>query len=228
MGHLRGKAAAVRSRAQRSFPRISAMTARENPIGLDGFEFVEFTSPDPGAMAAMFNMLGFTHVGNHRSKNVRHYAQGDINFILNMEPAGQVADFRTAHGPSANGMAFRVEDAEGGAEARGRARRHRDAEPARAGRAGTSRPSKALAARSSIWSTATARSRSTTWISSRWPARDARRQQRRPAHARPSHPQCEPRPDGPLGEILRDASSTSARSAISTSRASRPACSRGR
>ena len=83
---------------------------RDNVIGLDGFEFVEWTSPDPEAMARMFTQLGFTHVGNHRSKNVRHYAQGDINFILNMEPEGQPADFREAHGPSANGMAFRVKD----------------------------------------------------------------------------------------------------------------------
>jgi 4-hydroxyphenylpyruvate dioxygenase len=87
------------------------MTAHDNPLGLDGFEFVEFTSPDPEAMADLFTRLGFTHVGNHLSKNVRHYAQGDVNFILNMEPAGQPADFRGAHGPSANGMAFRVEDA---------------------------------------------------------------------------------------------------------------------
>ena len=86
------------------------MTARENPIGLDGFEFVEFTSPNPAAMADLFEKLGFTHVGNHRSKQVRHYAQGDINFILNMEPEGQPAEFRKAHGPSANGMAFRVRD----------------------------------------------------------------------------------------------------------------------
>ncbi len=83
---------------------------RDNIIGLDGFEFVEWTSPDPEAMARMFTQLGFTHVGNHRSKNVRHYAQGDINFILNMEPEGQPADFRAAHGPSANGMAFRVKN----------------------------------------------------------------------------------------------------------------------
>ena len=87
------------------------MTAHENPLGLDGFEFVEFTSPDPEALGGLFSALGFTHMGNHKSKNVRHYAQGDINFILNMEPAGQAAAFRQAHGPSANGMAFRVKDA---------------------------------------------------------------------------------------------------------------------
>jgi 4-hydroxyphenylpyruvate dioxygenase len=93
-----------------SVAKDASMTATDNPIGLDGFEFVEWTSPDPEAMARMFTQLGFTHVGNHRSKNVRHYAQGDINFILNMEPEGQPAEFRGAHGPSANGMAFRVRD----------------------------------------------------------------------------------------------------------------------
>jgi 4-hydroxyphenylpyruvate dioxygenase len=83
----------------------------QNPLGLDGFEFVEFTGPDPEALAALFRAMGFTHLGDHRSKNVRHYAQGDINFILNMEPSGQGAAFRRAHGPSANAMAFRVADA---------------------------------------------------------------------------------------------------------------------
>jgi 4-hydroxyphenylpyruvate dioxygenase len=87
------------------------MYQHDNPLGLDGFEFVEFTGPDPDALANIFAALGFTHVGNHRSKNVRHYAQGDVNFILNMEPAGQAAEFRDAHGPSANAMAFRVKDA---------------------------------------------------------------------------------------------------------------------
>ena len=82
--------------------------AHDNPMGLDGFEFVEFTSPNPEAMADLFEKMGFTHVGTHKSKNVRRYAQGDINFLLNMDDAGQVAGFRNAHGPSANAMAFRV------------------------------------------------------------------------------------------------------------------------
>ena len=88
------------------------MTARENPLGLDGFEFVEFTSPDPEAMGKLFTGLGFAHVGNHRAKAIRHYQQGDINFLLNMEPTGHADEFRRAHGPSASAMAFRVLDAE--------------------------------------------------------------------------------------------------------------------
>jgi 4-hydroxyphenylpyruvate dioxygenase len=83
----------------------------DNPLGTDGFEFVEFTGPDPQAIARQFNAMGFTAVARHRSKNVLRYCQGDINFILNMEPSGPAAEFRNAHGPSANAMAFRVKDA---------------------------------------------------------------------------------------------------------------------
>src|SRR5580693_10600774 len=83
----------------------------DNPLGTDGFEFVEFTSPDPQALAKVFEAMGFTAVARHRSKNVLRYKQGDINFILNMEPRGQAAEFRGVHGPSINAMAFRVRDA---------------------------------------------------------------------------------------------------------------------
>ena len=83
----------------------------DNPLGTDGFEFVEFTSAEPEALKAHFEKMGFTAVSRHRSKNVLRFAQGDINLILNMEPSGQPAEFRAAHGPSANAMAFRVKDA---------------------------------------------------------------------------------------------------------------------
>jgi 4-hydroxyphenylpyruvate dioxygenase len=83
----------------------------DNPLGTDGFEFVEFTSPDPDALAERFRVLGFTAVARHRSKNVLRFRQGDINFLLNMEPVGQAAEFRGKHGASANAMAFRVRDA---------------------------------------------------------------------------------------------------------------------
>jgi 4-hydroxyphenylpyruvate dioxygenase len=83
----------------------------ENPLATDGFEFVEFTSPEPERLKGLLELMGFTAVSKHRSKNVLRFRQGDINFILNMEPQGQPAEFRAAHGPSANAMAFRVKDA---------------------------------------------------------------------------------------------------------------------
>lgn len=83
----------------------------DNPLGTDGFEFVEFTSPWPEELGRLFVTMGFTAVSRHRSKNVLRYKQGDVDFILNMEPNGHAAEFRGAHGPSINAMAFRVRDA---------------------------------------------------------------------------------------------------------------------
>ena len=83
----------------------------ENPMATDGFEFVEYTSPDPDALAGLFESLGFRAVARHRSKNVVLYRQGDINFILNREKAGLPLAFSKLHGPSINAIAFRVQDA---------------------------------------------------------------------------------------------------------------------
>ncbi|CAG9200846.1 4-hydroxyphenylpyruvate dioxygenase [Burkholderia vietnamiensis] len=83
----------------------------ENPMGLTGFEFVEFASPIPGILETVFEKLGFTLVAHHRSKDVLLYRQGDINFIVNRQPQSQAAYFASEHGPSACGMAFRVRDA---------------------------------------------------------------------------------------------------------------------
>lgn len=83
----------------------------ENPLGTDGFEFVEYTSPEPEKLAQLFKDLGFTAVARHRSKNVVRYKQGDINFLLNMDPDGQSKDFRDVHAEGANAMGFRVKDA---------------------------------------------------------------------------------------------------------------------
>ncbi len=85
--------------------------AWENPMGLMGFEFVEFTSPQPGLLEDVFGKLGFTLVARHRSKDVLLYRQNQINFILNREPHSQAAYFGAEHGPSACGLAFRVKDA---------------------------------------------------------------------------------------------------------------------
>jgi 4-hydroxyphenylpyruvate dioxygenase len=83
----------------------------ENPMGTDGFEFVEFTAPDPAALGKVFELLGFRLVGRHRSKNVTQYRQGEINFIVNAEPKSPAENFAALHGPSACAMAFRVKNA---------------------------------------------------------------------------------------------------------------------
>jgi 4-hydroxyphenylpyruvate dioxygenase len=83
----------------------------DNPQGTDGFEFVEYSTPDPAALAALFKRLGFQAVAKHRSKAVTLFRQGDINFILNDEPDSHAARFADVHGPCACAMALRVKDA---------------------------------------------------------------------------------------------------------------------
>ena len=82
----------------------------ENPMGLMGFEFVEFASPTPGVIEPVLESMGFIEVAKHRSKDVVLYRQGDINFIVNREPRSVGAYFASEHGASACGMAFRVKD----------------------------------------------------------------------------------------------------------------------
>ena len=88
------------------------MSDTMNPIGTDGFEFLEFTSPKPEELEKLFLQLGMTAVGKHKSKDIIHFKQNDVNFILNRQPNSQAADFAGVHGPSINAMAFRVKDAE--------------------------------------------------------------------------------------------------------------------
>ena len=83
----------------------------ENPMGLMGFEFVEFASPTPNVLEPVFERMGFTKVATHRSKDVVLYRQGEINFIVNNEPRSAASYFAAEHGPSACGMAFRVKNA---------------------------------------------------------------------------------------------------------------------
>jgi 4-hydroxyphenylpyruvate dioxygenase len=83
----------------------------ENPLGLDGFEFIEFCAPEKGVLEPVFEAMGFTRIAQHRSKDVHLWRQGEINLIANYEPRSPAAFFAAEHGPSACGMAFRVKDA---------------------------------------------------------------------------------------------------------------------
>jgi 4-hydroxyphenylpyruvate dioxygenase len=82
-----------------------------NPMGTDGFEFIEYAAPDPVAMGALFERMGFRAIARHRHKNVTLYRQGEINFIVNAEPDSFAQRFARLHGPSICAIAFRVQDA---------------------------------------------------------------------------------------------------------------------
>ncbi|HEY6610023.1 MAG TPA: 4-hydroxyphenylpyruvate dioxygenase [Pseudomonas sp.] len=87
---------------------------QHNPIGTDGFEFVEYTAPTAEGieqLRQLFIAMGFTETARHRSKEVFLFQQNDINFVLNGSPTGHVRAFAEKHGPSACAMAFRVRNA---------------------------------------------------------------------------------------------------------------------
>ncbi|MBM7059653.1 4-hydroxyphenylpyruvate dioxygenase [Pseudomonas sp. UL073] len=91
-----------------------AKIEQHNPIGTDGFEFVEFTAPDATGiqqLRELFSSMGFTETAKHRSKEVFLFQQNDINIVLNGSPTGHVREFAKKHGPSACAMAFRVKNA---------------------------------------------------------------------------------------------------------------------
>ena len=86
-------------------------TVWDNPMGTAGFEFIEYAAPDPQAMGALFERMGFKPIAKHRHKNVTLYRQGGINFIVNAEPDSFAQRFARMHGPSICAIAFRVQDA---------------------------------------------------------------------------------------------------------------------
>jgi 4-hydroxyphenylpyruvate dioxygenase len=90
---------------------VAGLVSDANPMGTDGFEFVEFTGPDIPHLEGVFRSLGFAPVARHRSKQVTLWRQGQVNFVLNAEPGSFAQAFARVHGPCACAMAFRVADA---------------------------------------------------------------------------------------------------------------------
>ena len=87
------------------------MPLPENRLGTDGFEFIEYAAPDPDQLAEVLGLMGFVRAARHRSKDVTLYRQGDVNFIIDNEPASFAQAFARIHGPSVCAFAIRVRDA---------------------------------------------------------------------------------------------------------------------
>ena len=83
-----------------------------NPVGLDGMEFIEYAGPDAGLFRKLFEDLGMTPIAKHKSKNITLFRQNDINFLLNEEAGSFGQDFSGEHGPCACSTGFRVENAQ--------------------------------------------------------------------------------------------------------------------
>ena len=85
-----------------------AAITSENPMGTDGFAFVEFAHPEPLQLHRLFRLMGFSKVARHRTKAITVYRQGDVDYLVNEEPNTQASRFAALHGPCAASMGFRV------------------------------------------------------------------------------------------------------------------------
>jgi 4-hydroxyphenylpyruvate dioxygenase len=91
-------------------PDIGMVPIRfDNPMGIDGFEFVEFAAPAgrEGELHALLERMGFTAVMRHVHRSIVLFRQGGVNFLVNADPDSFAADFAARHGPSACGFAVR-------------------------------------------------------------------------------------------------------------------------
>ncbi len=85
---------------------------RNNPLGVEGFEFVEYAAPDGQLLHDLFRSMGFSPIARHKRFDITLYRQGDINFLVNEQPDSFAANFAREHGPCCVGFALRVEDAQ--------------------------------------------------------------------------------------------------------------------
>lgn len=84
----------------------------ENPVGLDGMEFIEYVGPDASLFRKLFAQLGMVEIAHHKTKKITLYRQNDVNFLLNEEPQSFAQNFAKDHGPSVCATGFRVRDAQ--------------------------------------------------------------------------------------------------------------------
>ncbi len=95
------------------YPQDTAPAAitEQNPMGTDGFAFVEFAHPEPRALHRLMRLMGFSPVARHRTRRITVYRQGDVTYLVNEDEASHAGRFAQAHGPCAPAMGFRVVDA---------------------------------------------------------------------------------------------------------------------
>ena len=89
----------------------NAKITEQNPIGLFGVDFIEYSGAIAQHFENLFIKLGFIEVGKVFGKNIKLFRQGDSNFILNLEPNTFAVNFAKAHGPAATATGFRVANA---------------------------------------------------------------------------------------------------------------------
>lgn len=87
------------------------MQTNNNPCGLDGFAFLEFSGPDKNRLHQQFTDMGFQATAHHKNQDITLFQQGEIQFIVNAAVNCQAEEHAKNHGAGACAMGFRVKDA---------------------------------------------------------------------------------------------------------------------
>jgi len=83
----------------------------KNPLGLTGIEFTEFSTADSEFMENVFMDFGFSKTQKFIGKDILHFHQNKIHFLLNNEKSGFSSEFTKKHGPAISSMGWRVKNA---------------------------------------------------------------------------------------------------------------------
>jgi 4-hydroxyphenylpyruvate dioxygenase len=92
-------------------PLQDSFSDEDNPVGLDGVEFIEYATSRPQALGQVLEMMGFRPVARHRSREVLLYRQGGINIVVNAHPRDADGATHGEAAPAIGAVAFRVRDA---------------------------------------------------------------------------------------------------------------------
>lgn len=92
-------------------PLQASFSDASNPLGLDGIEFIEYSTPKPQALGQVLEMMGFKPVARHRSREIQLYRQGGLNIVVNGHPSDAQAAGHGSESPTISAVALRVRDA---------------------------------------------------------------------------------------------------------------------
>ena len=91
-------------------PLQASFSDAANPVGLDGIEFIEYSTAKPQALGQVLEMMGFRPVARHRSREVLLYRQGGLNIVVNAHQPVAAVEGR-GEAPAISAIALRVRDA---------------------------------------------------------------------------------------------------------------------
>jgi 4-hydroxyphenylpyruvate dioxygenase len=88
-----------------------ALADAANPMGLEGIEYIEYSTARAQALGQVLELMGFRPIARHRSREELLYRQGDMNVIINAHADAQGRAAALPDEPVVAAIALRVRNA---------------------------------------------------------------------------------------------------------------------